>query len=76
MEEISKKFAKMVLQGKLTAALKFLDKETNAGVLNLSEDVLNELQEKHPNPIDVADCSLLNGPIRDIPPSIFNIIDE
>ena len=76
MEEISKKFAKMVLQGKLTVALKFLDKETNAGVLNLSEDVLNELQEKHPNPINVADCSLLNGPIRDIPPSIFNIIDE
>ena len=69
-------FAKLVLQGKLTAALKFLHKETSAGVLNLSEDVLNEPQEKHPNPINVADCSLLNGPIRDIPPSIFNIIDE
>ena len=43
MEEISKVFAKLILQGKLTAALKFLDKETNAGVLSLSEDVLKGL---------------------------------
>ena len=76
MEEISKVFAKLILQGKLTAALKFLDKETNAGVLSLSEDVLKDLREKHPVSEPIAEGALLNGPIRNIPPGIYNMIDE
>ena len=76
MEEISKVFTRMILQGKLTAALKFLDKETNAGVLSLSEDVLNDLREKHPLSEPIAEGALLNGPIRNVPPGIFNMIDE
>ena len=38
--------------------------------------MLNDLREKHPMAENIADGSLLNGPIRDIPPCIFNIIDE
>ena len=75
-EDISKIFAKLVIQGKLSAALKFLDKESNGGVLNLSKEVLNDLHEKHPPAEPIMENSLLYGPIRDIPPSIFEMIDE
>ena len=34
------------------------------------------LQEKHPSAEPIADDTLLNGPIREIPPSIFEFIDE
>mgnify|MGYP000471227301 CR=1 FL=1 len=39
VEAISRTFAKLVLQGKLTAAIKLLDKEISSGLLNLSDEV-------------------------------------
>ena len=48
VEDISRTFAKLVFQGKLTAAIKLLDKENSSGLLNLSDEVLAQLKEKHP----------------------------
>ena len=40
VEDISRTFAKLVFQGKLTAAIKLLDEENSSGLLNLSDEVL------------------------------------
>jgi hypothetical protein len=36
------------MQGKLSAAIKFLDKESSSGLLDLSPEILEVLKEKHP----------------------------
>ena len=40
VEDISKVFATLVFQGKLSAAIKLLDSENSTGLLNLTPDVL------------------------------------
>ena len=40
VEDISKVFAKLVFQGKLSAAIKLLDSESSTGLLNLTPEVL------------------------------------
>ena len=47
VEDISKVFARLVLQGKVSAAIKLLDKESSSGLLSLSPEVLAGLKEKH-----------------------------
>ena len=76
VEDISKAFSKLVLQGKLTAAMKLLDNESSSGLLDLSPDVLQGLQDKHPQAADIAEESLLHGPIDYIPPNVYDLIDQ
>ena len=76
VEDISKAFSKLVLQGKLTAALKLLNNESSSGLLDLSPDVLQGLQDKHPEAADIAEESLLHGPIDYTPPNVYDLIDE
>ena len=76
VEDISKAFSKLVLQGKLTAAMKLLDNESSSGLLDLSPDVLQGLQDKHPEAADITEESLLHGPIDYIPPNVYDLIDE
>ena len=49
-DKTAKIFARLILQGKINAALRYLNKNGNVGVLNLSPEVLLELKEKHPPP--------------------------
>ena len=76
VEDIFKVFAKLVFQGKLSAAIKLLDSESSTGLLNLTPEVLEGLKEKHPEEADIADESLLYGPINYIPAGAFDLIDE
>ena len=64
------------MEGKLNAALKFLDEDGGKGVLRLSESVIKELKEKHPDPARISKEALLNGPIDYIPKCRFDAIDE
>ena len=74
-ENISKTFAKQMLQGKVHAALRFLSEEANGAVLPLSDEVIEALSEKHPSPADIQPNSLLSGPVIDL--SVFKFdIDE
>ena len=75
-EDISRIFAKFVFQGKLTAAIKLLDKENSSGLLNLSDEVLAQLKEKHPVPAEIEEECLLHGPADLIRPGIFDLINE
>ena len=76
VEDISKVSAKLVFQGKLSAANKLLDSESSTGLLNLTPEVLEGLKEKHPEAADIADETLLYGPIDYTPPGAFDLIDE
>ena len=76
-EEITKIFSRLMLQGKVTAALKFLESEAQAGgILPLNDETLQGLYEKHPPPKDIKPFSLLYGPIDDVPSTYFESIDE
>ena len=48
VEDISRIFAKLVFQGKLTAAIKLLDKENSSGLLNLSERSISSIEREKP----------------------------
>ena len=56
--------------------IKLLDGESSTGLLNLTLEVLEGLKEKHPETADIADKSLLSGPIYYIPPDVFDLINE
>ena len=53
-----------------------MDSESSTGLLNLTPEVLEGLKEKHPEAADIADQTLLYGPIDYIPPGAFDLIDE
>ena len=53
-----------------------MDSESSTGLLNLTPEVLEGLKEKHPEAADIADESLLYGPIDYISPGVFDLIDE
>ena len=53
-----------------------MDSESSTGLLNLTPEVLEGLKGKHPKAADIADESLLHGPIDYNPPGVFDLIDE
>ena len=61
----SKVFAKLIMEGQINAALRFLNESTSGGVLSLTDDVMNQLREKHPDPQSAKLGSILFGPIED-----------
>ena len=71
-----KVFAKLVLKGQINAALRFVSESTSGGVLPLTDDVMAQLKEKHPNPQPAKLGSLLFGPIDDaIPETLYSEIN-
>ena len=75
-EDVSRIFAKLIMEGKISAALKFLEMETSKGILSLTDDILEELKGKHPHAATIQEDSLLYGPIDYISPNILDSIDE
>ena len=43
----SKVFAKLVLEGQINSALRFLSETTSGGVLSLTDEVMSQLKQKH-----------------------------
>ena len=76
MRKYPKSYAKLVFQGKLSAAIKLLDSDSSTGLLNITPEVLEGLKEKHPEAADIAHESLFYRPIDYIPPGFFDLIDE
>ena len=69
-------FAKLMLQGKVHAALRLLDSQATAGVVNMSEEVLKELKKLHPEGKEAKPDILLTGEIPYFDPVVFSNIDE
>jgi hypothetical protein len=64
------------MEGILSAAIKFLDKESSSRLLDLSPDILDGLKEKHPPASEKKDECLRNGSVDQIPPNNFDHINE
>ena len=68
----SKVFAKLVLEGQINSALRFLSETSSGGVVSLTDEVMSQLKQKHPNPQSAKLDSLLLGPIDDqYPESVY-----
>ena len=69
-------FAKLVLEGQINAALQFVSESSSGSVLPLTDDVMAQLTEKHPNPQPAKLGSLLFGPIDNaIPETLYSVIN-
>ena len=71
----AKVFVNLVTRGQIHSVLRYLCDDNGGGVLPLSDDVMRQLKEKHPEAQEARLGSLLFGPVEDIPDSVFLEID-
>ena len=71
----SKIFAKLIMEGQIHSALRYLSDDDCGGVLPLTDDVMTQLREKHPEAQEAKLGSLLFGPIEDVPESLYQQIN-
>ena len=64
-------FANLVMTGQVNSALRYLSDDQGGGILPLSDDVMEQLKEKHPEPQGFQLGSLLFGPIEDVPDILY-----
>jgi len=64
------------MEGQINSALRFLNESSDGGILPLTDDVMTQIKEKHPEPQPAKLGSLLFVPINDeLPESIYSEID-
>ncbi len=71
----AKIFAKLVMEGQINSAMRFLNDDISGGVLPLTDDVMLQLREKHPEAQPAKSRVLLRGPTQDIPESLYLAIN-
>ena len=64
-------FANLIMEGQIKSAMILLDKDGNYGVLSLTEVIMNQLRQKHPEAQEATLGAFLCGPIEEIPDTIF-----
>ena len=67
----AKIFAKLVMEGQINSAMRSLSEEGNGGVLPLSDDVMLQLRQKHPEAEEAKIGTLLRGPVQEVIESLF-----
>ena len=65
-----------MMEGKVSAAIKFLSENNDSGVLPADDDTMRELLAKHPSPATIQPGSLLQGPLNQLQDSYFDNINE
>ena len=66
-QDTARTFANLMFHGKVSAAVRFLQ---------IDENVIKELEIKHPSSYPIAEGKLLYGPIADVPLCYFDHVDE
>lgn len=74
-QDTPKTFAKLMMQGKVSAALKILSDDDNQGVLPPTDETIHELKNKHPEPASVQEETLLQGPVPEVHNFYFDNIN-
>ena len=64
------------MSGQINSALRCLSGENGGGVLSLTDDVMKQLREKHPEAQEAHLGTLVFGPTEQVPASIFQQINE
>ena len=59
------------MEGEINSAMRFLNDDISGGVLPLTDDVMLQLRERHPEAQRAKLKVLLRGPVQDIPDSLF-----
>ena len=65
-----------MLSGKVNAAIRLLDKTQPSALLEMNEDTLNDLKEKHPDAKLPDQSVMIEAEAPFVDPIIFNNIDE
>ena len=76
-EHVAKVFAKLMIKGKVHAALKMLEKEASLGIAEVNKHTLAELRKPHPKAEPIDESALISG--EELPhfdPIVFDNIDE
>ena len=60
------------MEGKINSALRYLTDSDGGGVLPLTDDVMKQLQDKHPKAQPAALGSLLFGPVEAVHESVYS----
>ena len=63
------------MRGQINSALRFLSDDVYGGVLTLTDDVMRQLHEKHPEAQDTKLGSILFGRIEEVHDSLYQQID-
>ena len=71
----AKIFAKLVMEGQINSALRYLSEADCDGVQPLTDDVMRQLQEKQPEAQEAKLGSLLFGPFEEVHDSLYQQID-
>ena len=74
-EAISKRFAILMKQGKINAAVKLLTSSMQGGILNLDADTMNLLRAKHPEPTPSSEEAIYNHQAPEVHPVVFEAIN-
>ena len=69
-------FSKLVLEGKISSALKYLEESAENNVMEPNYSVIKTLKDLHPSPATIQPYTLLQGPINNMHSSTFNCINE
>ena len=72
---IKKRFSDLMFLGKVNAALTLLSNENSTGLVPINDQIINTLQEKHPQAQPKFDDLLLEGPVVDVHPLTLHVID-
>ena len=64
------------MSGQINSALRYLSGENGGGVLPLTDDVMKQLREKHPEAQEAQLGALVFGPTEQVPDSIFQQINK
>ena len=75
-KDYAKIFANLMMQGRVSSALKILTSDPRVGVHKISGDFINALKQKHPKLSPILENALLNGLVNEVLPCYFDNIDE
>ena len=75
-EDITRIFSKLMFEGKVGAALKFLESNSSNSIHKPTEQVITKLLALHPEAAEIQPESLMQGPLQPISMAHFNCINE
>ena len=66
----------LIMEGQINSAMRFLNGDISRGILPLSNHVMLQLYEKHPEPMPAKSSVLFRGPVEDIQQAIYYPINS
>ena len=69
-------FARLIEEGKVNKAIKILEKGNTGGILPLSDETFEILQQKHPEAPEASDDILLKGIPQEVHPVVYESINS